>query len=44
MGAFHMPNMTFTLKVVPYVNQEKFRLKLRENNLQIGDYEYKMFT
>ena len=38
MGAFHLPNMTFTLRFVPYVNQEKFRLKLRENALQIGDY------
>ena len=44
MGSFHLPNMTFTLRVVPYVNQEKFRLRLLENALQIGDYQYKMFT
>ena len=44
IGQFHLPNMTFTLRAVPYVHQEKFRAKLQEHALSIGDYQFKMFT
>ena len=37
-GRLSLPNMTFNLLVEPYVNQEKFRLKIKDQKLQIGDY------
>ena len=38
IGQFHLPNMTFTLRAAPYVHQEKFRAKLQEHALSMGDY------
>jgi len=44
IGSFHLPNMTFSLRAVPYIHQEKFRIRLIEHALQIGDYQFKLFT
>ena len=33
MGQFSLPNMTFTILAEPYVHQEKFRLKIKDQQL-----------
>ena len=44
MGTFTLKNMTLTLLLEPYIHQEKFRIKIKEHQLQIVDYEYKLNT
>ena len=42
MGQFTLSNMTFTLHTLPYVHQEKFRVKIKDKQLHIGDYFYNL--
>ena len=42
MGSISLTNMNFTLVADPYVNQEKFRLKIKDSQLQITDYKFQI--
>ena len=42
MGSFTLPNVTFTATLLPYVHNEKFRVKISERDLQIGKFEYRL--
>ena len=44
LGTFLLPNMTFSIAVEPYVNQDKFRLKIKDRQLNIDHYEYRLNT
>ena len=40
MGTFTLKNMTVTMLLEPYIHQEKFRIKIKDHQLQIVDYKY----
>ena len=44
MGTFTLKNMTLTLLLEPYIHQEKFRTKIKDQQLQIVDYKYQLNT
>jgi len=44
MGSLSLTNLNFTLVAQPYVNQEKFRLKIKDHSLQISDYKFQIHT